>query len=472
MENNSNNKNIKFKARQKRIVKHIAYIDKDKLTIYQVQEYKSSIEFKEISLINKNPNKFQSSDIEKLKKLPIKKLDLIFSREFFINEISILPASNPEEAEQMAIYKLPKLSPHPISNAIAKVKIIETNKDGYTTVNLWILDKKKAYDYLYVFTKAGIPISNIILEIDGLSEWTYLSESNVVIIKEKNICIFLISKNNTELFIKKLHLSEENSTQQENTIKNETNKLYEYIRNEYPDIDINNSVVIADNEKDLEILKNILNPKKALLLTNILKESNISTQAPITATISYLNSKLNFLPNDYKKEIEKLEIFNIAFKISIYAVLYFISLSVFFFILYISKTAHIKKLSNTLKKTELKSNSLKHLRKSIITANTIEKNKYAVFDSLSRIIPIVKGTIKISEFSFYTTNEKTIIEITGYANSFKEIIKFLTKLQKIELFKNAQSKYMTKDKLKGKNIVRFKITTIYNNSRINNESKN
>ena len=132
--------------------------------------------------------------------------------------------------------------------------------------------------------------------------------------------------------------------------------------------------------------------------------------------------------------------------------------SVVFAIRFGKKSNEVNLLKSRLSSIEKETASLKKLQNRIKVVEEVNKNQLAAIESLANIIPLIKGSMRLSSFSFDTNNT---IEITGHAGTFKDVLEFMKKLQKMHFFENVKSEYITQKKLQGKDVFAFKIILNY-----------
>lgn len=414
--------------------------------------------------------------VKKLKTYEIHSLDLILPREFFVSKRITLPASDFREARKMAVMKLPKLSPFPLEESVSEVTYAGKAEKNYIAVSLWIINKKLLYRYLYVLGQSGILVSSVRMDIDGLP---FLLEKRrmtgrpcMVILFDKTYAHLSVLKDNFILNSRMVSLSSSKSSAdspEENlsldsvkeSLAQEAAKFISYNREEFPD-EQPEKIFFFDEQAPFwetgESVEGI--PLEKLRYRDIgLLPSPQLGNFPIHVIPSSLGRRnMNFLPDDYQEILIKISRLKKTIKILSLILIFAISFSVVFAVRFGKKNHQVSLLKTRLRDIEKETASIKVLHRRIRATENVLQNQTATLESLANIVPLIKRSMRLSSFSLDRDNT---VEISGHADTFKDVLEFMRSLQQISAFENVRSEYISQKKLLGKDVFTFKIVLNY-----------
>lgn len=305
--------NMEFKRSLDFQERYFAYFRKSNVQVFHMMPDKNVLKVSEVFSYPYNPAKIDAL-VKKIQGYDIRSLDLILPREFFVCKRLMLPSTDFKQARKMALLKLPKYSPFPVEESVAEVTYTGKGEEGYLFVNLWIINKKILYKYLYLLGKSGIAVNHIRMDIDGLPYLVQKSEPKnapyMVLLFNKGYGHLTILKNghilNSRMFIVQNEKSSEENDQElysydiiHSRIKAEAGKFIKYIREESPSelpvkiLFLTNQIPSLMQEESIEgiPLEKTAYKDMKITLTPQLKEFPIHT---VTAAAGRNN--MNFLP--------------------------------------------------------------------------------------------------------------------------------------------------------------------------------
>ncbi|MCK5707078.1 MAG: PilN domain-containing protein [Candidatus Aureabacteria bacterium] len=457
--------------------RYFAYIRKTSVQIYLISSKNEPCTVTEII-----DHSFESSTDkelkQKLEKASISSLDIVLPRDFFVNKRIALPAADFKEARKMALLKLPKLSPFPPEDSIAKVSYAGKDNKGYINIHLWIINRKILYNNLYIFGKSEVLVNNIRLDLDGIPKLWERSRIKgtpyMSILKDKTSVHFSILKNDCILNSRTVIFPStdlEKNVDSSGFIFSEMQRFIAFNKEEFPEDLPEECFCFLDQisfPEEINELSGIRIRKISYKEAGFIA-AKTPCDIPFHAMISVLkNDSMNFLPSGYKTIINKIRRSKKIIKAGLFVCAFFITFITVFTITYGRKKQSVESLKKELSKIEHEARSIKKLYRRILSAQNIKKQQLIILNSLAEIIPQMNRNMRISSFSMVKNN---IIDISGHAKSNTDVYDFMKKIRKRNIFEKVEAEgSIDRKKVKGTEVSTFRLKIYYKDPANNREN--
>jgi hypothetical protein len=442
-----------------------AYFRKEYVQVFKASGQKDLFRVDEI-LQSPFSQKESSGFLKKLAAANITSLNLILSRDFFVSKRVLLPAADFREAKKMALMKLPRLSPYAPDDSVAEVSFVSKKDSDYTSINLWIISRKILYKYLYLMNKAGIMVSTISLDIDGLpSLWaaSQKKESCFMAVLNDQSCMHLLIIRDRSLLHSRMvsHGLTGDAEACRGAFLKECENFIRYVREEYPDETPEKILVIQEQTPFLlepESIGSIPVEKAGWASLGIAPSENYM-EFPVQAVTSGLGlGSMNFITDKYKSILSHMAFIKKGIKVISMVIIFTLCLFVTIAIRYSKKSDQIARLQDRLNEIEKESSSIKVLQRRILYARNIQKSQAASLDVLSALIPLVQGSMRLSSFSMDENNQ---VGISGHAETLKDVNAFTGELMRQPSFQKVKQEPVLSMKLDNRDVYTFKINFHY-----------
>lgn len=414
------------------------------------------------------------------------KLIGLISRRNVTVRILKFPSVNRDELKQMVSFEAVKQIPFPEDDIFFDYKVMETNQEGYSQVILSITHKNVVNKVVEILKRSSLKPDTLTLTTEGLYLWTKTTLSEEIK-TQKGLLVMNIDRNNVEIEIisgEKILLSRtssfgaillltsntEHQRYRERLLLEVKRSVNIYNKEQKQNLPIEKLIItgstdvaksISDMFRDkLGIDTSVVESTKAFPVDDkaFLKEGlpeGASISSALGAVFALDVPTLNMLPPELKERQELLRkskkaIILIALGICVFAIMLATATIKF----YEKKTllrsikSSIEKISPVTEKLESKFKKLQMMQSHIKTA----KRPLTFLYELHRVIP---KNVLLNYLSF---DKRGKVILQGTTPAMPDVFNFVNRLEKSEKFKNVETNYVSKRRMKDRETVDFQIT--------------
>jgi len=417
--------------------------------------------------------------------LKAKALEIItvISSQVVITKNIEVPSVNPQEIKEIISLQAGRHTPYSREEVIVDHIDIGVYKKNYTKILMVIVNSKIVKKQLEILEKAGLRIKKVIFAPEGLA-WasgrilkleSHSAPVGVIHI-DADFTDFSVILKGRVIFVRSIPIGRQQliSDNEKSLAKfsDEVRKSLEAYQNE--DIERNAEKLfisgavegIADFEnilgeafhlpvKMVPYAKNIISSPAAQEF--ITDEKNYSLFSLICGLLACDDAKINLIPEELKLK-QGLE--QRGKDLAIVGMLSLIAFALVFFILLTRiyfKSAYLDMLNG---KYRALNKDTRKLEKELVGISTMRK----YFSSQGNILEVIRELSQIMpedlEFSDIRADEQGRLAIKGTALSMSTVFSFVDSMAKSKYFKEVKTKYTTKRKEEGRDIVDFEINCL------------
>ncbi len=422
-------------------------------------------------------------------------LIIILSR----NQVTVrnleLPTTDPQEIKDIISIQAGKQTPFSRDEIIADFKTIGLTRQHYTKVLLAIVQRTTVNNFLNNLAEKKEAVSKIVLGSQVLVNWCSIiapeigvpvkneisngaGETFAVLDISNDFSDFCVFSKGKLLFTKLLHFGRRDLSKRtwQKSFLEELGLSLDAYRKESIGPTFNKVAIMGMNPEEkfnqdmksalagqvsLEALGpfedaegiSISNGARAVL--NEERKKGVSFSKLIGLALNPDRPLMDFLPQGLKqarlKRIKRKELMLtgiLAFLVLI------MGLGIFLEKIY-TKTLLLRRLDAQFVKLE---DGTSELKKEYLKINLIKNRmdtKNSALEVLREIHKVVPQEIYLTNISF---EEGKLISLRGTLKAMSEVFKFVKTLEELPIFKNVKTKYVTKRRLKGKDLTDFEIT--------------
>jgi len=391
-----------------------------------------------------------------------------------------LPTTDPQEIKDIISIQAGKQTPFSKDEIVSDFQTIGLSRSHYTKVLLAIVQKSVINNYLNNFAGKKEIIQKVVLDSECFDNW-YSSiqykigdETFAILDFSSDFSDFCVLSKGKLLFTKLLPLGIRNLSK-----KGWQEAFFEEIKllfNTYRKENIGpafNKVIFTDatpneNLKDIltkqfslevlspfEDIESIVISSEAKTILDEEKKKGVSFFKLIGLALNPDRSFMDFLPQGLKQARQKRIKRKKLMLTGILILLVFILGGGIFLERIYTKALLLKRLNTQLIKLEEETTELKKedLKIKLIKSRIDTKN--SAIEVLREIHKVTPQEIYLAAIGF---DESKQVSLRGSSVSMSEVFKFVKTLKKLPIFKDVKTKYITKRKLKGKDLTDFEIT--------------
>ena len=410
----------------------------------------------------------------------------VISRKDITMRMLKLPSAESQELQKMISFEAIKQIPFPAEDIFFDYRMMEATDDGYSHVVLSIAHKNIINNFLKLLDENALKPDILTPTSEGLYLWARFSLAEDIN-DRKNILIIDMDRDKTELQIlsgKKILLSRtsvfgaasllptnaEQQTYNERLLLEVKRSISAYAKGQKQELPIDKIVLTGCSEAaraTSDMFKENLNvPVLIIESTNAFKvhdrafvkeftPEGVSICSALGALFALTEESINMLPPEIKKKQVILEKSKKAVVLAALGVCIFLMASAAGGIKFYQKTrllniikSSIKEISPATKTLETKFKRLELVQSHIKDC----KKSLAFLYELHNVIP--EGVL-LNYLSF--DKEGTII-LQGTTSQMSDVFNFVGRLEKSKKFKNIETNYVSKRRLKDRETVDFQIT--------------
>ena len=397
-------------------------------------------------------------------------LIIILSR----NQVTVrnleLPTTDPQEIKDIISIQAGKQTPFSRDEIIADFKTIGLTRQHYTKVLLAIVQKAVVHNFLNSLAEKKEAVSKIVLGSQVFVNWYSIiapkigDETFAVLDIDNDFSDFCVLSKGGLLFTKLLHFGRRDLSKRawQKSFLEEIGLSLDAYRKESIGPLFNKVAIMGMNPEEI---KNILAKELSLETLGPFEDAegiSISGEAKaasfpklIGLALDPARPLMDFLPQGLKqaraKRIKRKELMLTG--ILILSVL-IMGLGIFLEKI-CTKTLLLRRLDAQFVKLE---DGTSELKKEYLKINLIKNRmdtKNSALEVLREIHKVVPQEIYLTNISF---EEGKLISLRGTSKAMSEVFKFVKTLEGLPIFKNVKTKYVTKRRLKGKDLTDFEIT--------------
>lgn len=385
-----------------------------------------------------------------------------------------VPSSSPEEIEGIVNLQASRYLPYPANELITAYEILDSDRQGYSFINLIIAHKDALSMPIKVLKELGIAYPNIILSSYGLYNlYTFINQND----NEAKIILNIDSYGAEAIVIdrKKLIFSryfklDQSQQNWDNLLRDELNKTQEACFKDMPRKQINKLIVVgpeAISQKASHslsgpdgFLTEVLNCKDKINISNelhaFISNADNSYFDLIGLGLKELPASLNLIPESAKEELRKLKKRNKQFGMFIFIIgillIWFLALTKNLD----NKAKYLVLLKQELSKISQQAKPLDDIDKRLKMLQARVSNKPSALDFLYEVNRVIPAQVSLSSFSY---DESKQVNLRGQANELNSVFLFVSEIEKSPLYKdyNIKIRYATKKKTTSGEIVDFEI---------------
>ena len=478
---------MKFLSRKKKVITALQ-IESHWLKVVQVEVFSgrekrvSRIVIKEIGSLSDNAIARTISNLSRELKIDSRFLIISIPRHFATTRNLELPSTNPTEIRDMIELQIGKYTPYTRDEVISDYQIQDSNTEGYSRVMLVIVHRDIVERYLKILEGAGLKTERISLSSEGLLNWLgfaykqgrgdkpyalidvdYDISDFEVILKDK----LIFSRSISLGFLQSIGKMDE---WQRKFIEEIKHSIYAY-QNEMIDKEISKIVISGADmviiDLDEGVLKErfglpveIIFPSKNIPMTKEALDSyeagirNTSISALFGLALTMDKQKINLIPQELQIEKGVKERGRQLYRLGIYLVFILVTISSIFLGRIYKKERYLNQLRQEARRIQEKVERLENMLDEIRTMKKRSRTKNTVLNLLYEIHRVISPEIYLISINF--DGEKRLT-LRGTSNSMSEIFKFINALEESKYFQDVKTKFVTKHKVKGKELTDFEI---------------
>jgi Tfp pilus assembly protein PilN len=384
-----------------------------------------------------------------------------------------VPSQNLEEIGRIAALQAPHYLPYSAEELITAYQIVQTDKDGYSHINLVIAHKDVVARILNIFKELKPLRLDIVLSSYGLCNlYNHIRPQDnlatMIIDIDSSQIELAISVNRKLVFSRsfKLSLAQENW---DNVLADEINKSRDaYLREVAKEPPV--KIVVLGARRVSDECAQILNrkigiPAEALPFDKIsfsgnaaknISESDNSFASLIGLGLEDVSASLNILPVQMKERFKSIAQRTKRIKFGLLLITI-----VLIWILGIAKTLdnkakYLERLKTELNKISKEARPLEEADKRFKFMETSLQKKPSILDVLYELHQIMPQEVSLMNFDYEEGSELTL---RGQAPELNSVFSFVSQLQKSAVFKsfNIKINHATKNKTISGEVIDFEI---------------
>lgn len=381
-----------------------------------------------------------------------------------------VPALTPGEIEDMARLQAPRYLPYPASELITGFQIISSDKEGYSRINLIVVQKETISRYLEIFKELRCPKISIILSSFGLhSFYTYKrTESGgpvMLIDTDRQQSEIAIISSGKMLFSRSFKLGRD----LKESVSEEVGKTQDAYSKEASG-ELPRKIILVGAGKAIEEFRSALTAEANLPievlsygqlslpanLFNAISSSDYSFASLIGLGLQEQDAYLNLLPVDLKLELKKgaKQKYFLRIALSILAIVVILALGITCDLS--NKRKYIGRLKEELGKLSYEAKPLENIEKRFELLGSHVLNKPTAVEILYELHRIIPASVFLTNLNY---EEKKQVFLRGQTQDLDSIFIFVQELEKSAVFKGFQVKvrYATKKKTQAGEIIDFEV---------------
>ena len=386
-----------------------------------------------------------------------------------------LPTTDPQEIKDIISIQAGKQTPFSKDEIIADFKTIGLSRQHYTKVLLAIVQKAIVNNFLNNLAEKKEAVSKIVLGSQALANWCPIiapkigGEPFAVLDVNDDFSDFCVFSKGRLLFTKLLHFGRRDLSKRtwQKSFLEEIGLSLDAYRKESIGPAFNKVAIMGmkAEEKFNKDVKNALARQFSLEVLGPFENAEgisipngaraVSSSKLIGLALNPDRPLMDFLPQGLKqaraKRIKRKELMLTG----ILAFLVLIMGSGIFLEKICTKTLLLRRLDAQFVKLE---DGTSELKKEYLKINLI-KNR---MDTKNSALEVLREIHKVAPQEIYLTNisfeEGKLISLRGTSKAMSEVFEFVKTLEGLPIFKNVKTKYVTKRRLKGKDLTDFEIT--------------
>jgi len=375
-----------------------------------------------------------------------------------------IPSSSPEEIRRILPLQAPRYLPYAIEELISAYQLLQSDKEGYSHINLTIAHKDIITRYLNIFKKFNPGKFEIILSSYGLLNlYNHLRPQDDLTVMAADIDssqVELIAAGKQKLTFSRAFKLNRNQEGWEGRFIEEINKSRDACLKEVPGGLAQKIVLCGDREAALYCAETI--NKKTEFSADILDYENTSISGQsfvslIGLGLTDMPEALNILPPDIKQGARNAVLRNsrIKFGLSIAGIMliWFLAASKSMD----NKTKYLGKLKSELSKIAEQARPLERIEKRLRFSESRLRKKPTSLDILSELYRITPSQISLINLAYEEDKE---LLLKGEAPDLGSVLEFNGLLEKSSVFSSFDIKMREASRNKiagGSEIIDFEI---------------
>lgn len=399
-----------------------------------------------------------------------------------------IPSQDPKEIKEIINLQAGRLTPYAREEVIIDYVHIGTFRQSYTKLLLIIVSKDVVKKQLGLLEEAGIRVNKIMLssEAIGMLVHQYLKFE----VQDSPFCLihtdfsstdFGIYIKDRQIFLRSISMGAHQLTSEKEKYLprfiDELKKSFDAYQAE--DIEANPSLVVftgaIDDLKDLEVmmLDAFRIPVRVLGAVDLIGSSNaVSKELINPRTISMLNviaplfksdtSTINLIPEEIKLRLALEERGHDIIKAGVLVMTIILFICGIFLVHIYLKSEYLHKFSSKFKGLNEEASQIeKDFSKVRIIRNYLSVRGLSL-NVLSELYDLTPLEVALTSIRL---KEKGQFSIRGEANSMSSVFAYVNDLEKSSSFKTVKTKYTSKKKVDGEDLVDFEIAAVLEGAR-------
>ncbi len=383
-----------------------------------------------------------------------------------------IPSQSTEEIENIILLQAPRFLPYPSAELITGFECIQTDKEGFSHINLIIVHKDIIDRFTNLFRASRIKDFNFTVSSYGLSNLYGFfradeQEPVILIDIEHPYVEFVIAEKGKLIFSRAFKISEIDWQANLVTELDKTKDAYSKDLSYKEPV----KIFILDHprvsQKIEELVSSCINlPVTRLIYQDkipaipsfhekVIREEN-SLAVLVGLGLKQIPGTLNLLPKEKKERLKKQARIkeNTKLAVSILGLIIILTLGVRQNLN--NKKSYLKKLKNELSKIEKDAAGLVELERRNQLLDLRQGKLSSSLELISQLHKTIPQEILLNNFSY--EDEKQLI-LRGQASQSSLVFDFVNKLEKTEAFKifNIKIRYVTQKKTQTGEVVDFEI---------------
>lgn len=400
------------------------------------------------------------------------------------NEITIrmikLPTIDKNEIKSMLSYEVEQLVPFNSEDLILDYQMLSTDEKGYSTINVFILQKVIIQKYMKLCQECGFEPSKFQIRIGALVNLlNYMIETNKLDLSEHNIysifsieddtieigtienkCLIFsrgvrLSSNNIDVLMTEIKKTEESYNREFNrslfqdkcfiedySVSPDVKESFKSTISNYSEINLGDIFNVASNKGD--------NPEITNFDARYAVAGGLALQNYPTSIID-----IDLLPEEIKdaKDVKAIRKSAVEFSILLIGIIILIYFNInTIFMIKENKIKYLQKQITSLKPI---GSEIKKMRAKILVIYDQIDMRNSPLEILTEIVKVTPPDISLNSFHLDISNRLTL---GGEAMDFSKPYKYIATLEQSKYFKNVSSQYVTRKRIGEQVTVIFKIT--------------